>query len=267
MIGARTRVQSHAFVCELVTIGEDCFVGHGVMFINDTFSTGGPAGGRQRAVARDRDRQPRFDRLQRHHHAGQHRRRRRDRRRLGGDQGHHDGRNLCRQSGAPAADGQSHKETPSMPVPYADLQLQYQTIKHEIDGAIAAVIRNNAFIRGPLRRYVRARVRGRRRGQALRFLRQRHRRALSCDGGAEGEAGRRGDHHGAFLDQHVGDDHPRRRHAWCFAIPTNAPSPSIPRRSRLRSRRARWASFPCTCTGSRRIWTRSWRSRASTSSG
>lgn len=45
-IGARTRVQSHTFICELVTIGEDCFVGHGVMFINDTFGTGGPAGGR-----------------------------------------------------------------------------------------------------------------------------------------------------------------------------------------------------------------------------
>jgi dTDP-4-amino-4,6-dideoxygalactose transaminase len=36
-----------------------------------------------------------------------------------------------------------------MPVPYADLQLQYQTIKREIDGAVAAVIRDNAFIRGP----------------------------------------------------------------------------------------------------------------------
>jgi acetyltransferase-like isoleucine patch superfamily enzyme len=46
-VGARTRVQSHAFICELVTIGEDCFIGHGVMFINDTFSTGGPAGGRK----------------------------------------------------------------------------------------------------------------------------------------------------------------------------------------------------------------------------
>jgi len=44
-IGARTRVQSHAFICELVTIGDDCFVGHGVMFINDTFSAGGPARG------------------------------------------------------------------------------------------------------------------------------------------------------------------------------------------------------------------------------
>ena len=44
-MGARTRVQSHSFICELVTIGEDCFIGHGVMFINDTFASGGPAGG------------------------------------------------------------------------------------------------------------------------------------------------------------------------------------------------------------------------------
>ncbi len=36
-----------------------------------------------------------------------------------------------------------------MPVPLADLQLQYQTIKHEIDAAIAAVIGDSAFIRGP----------------------------------------------------------------------------------------------------------------------
>ena len=44
-VGARTKVQSHSFICELVSIGEDCFIGHGVMFINDTFSDGGPAGG------------------------------------------------------------------------------------------------------------------------------------------------------------------------------------------------------------------------------
>ena len=36
-----------------------------------------------------------------------------------------------------------------MPVPFADLQLQYQTIKSEIDTAISAVICDNAFIRGP----------------------------------------------------------------------------------------------------------------------
>ena len=46
-VGARTKVQSHAFICELVTIGEDCFVGHGVMFVNDLFATGGPAKGRR----------------------------------------------------------------------------------------------------------------------------------------------------------------------------------------------------------------------------
>lgn len=46
-IGARCRVQSHSFVCELVTIGDDCVVAHGVMFINDLFETGGPARGRR----------------------------------------------------------------------------------------------------------------------------------------------------------------------------------------------------------------------------
>ena len=44
-IGHRTRVQSHTFICELVTIGDDCFIGHGVMFINDLFAKGGPARG------------------------------------------------------------------------------------------------------------------------------------------------------------------------------------------------------------------------------
>ncbi|HAT72929.1 MAG TPA: UDP-3-O-(3-hydroxymyristoyl)glucosamine N-acyltransferase [Elusimicrobia bacterium] len=47
VIGKRCKVQSHAFICELVTIGDDCFIGHGVMFINDTFASGGPAGGRK----------------------------------------------------------------------------------------------------------------------------------------------------------------------------------------------------------------------------
>ncbi|HXF52646.1 MAG TPA: acyltransferase [Hyphomicrobiaceae bacterium] len=47
VIGKRTRIQSHSFICELVEIGEDCFIGHGVMFINDTFAIGGPAHGRK----------------------------------------------------------------------------------------------------------------------------------------------------------------------------------------------------------------------------
>lgn len=44
-IGENCRIQSHAFICELVTIGDYCFISHGAMFINDTFSDGGPAGG------------------------------------------------------------------------------------------------------------------------------------------------------------------------------------------------------------------------------
>jgi acetyltransferase-like isoleucine patch superfamily enzyme len=47
MIGKNCRIQSHSFICEKVTIGDDCFMGHGVMFINDTFSKGGPARGKQ----------------------------------------------------------------------------------------------------------------------------------------------------------------------------------------------------------------------------
>lgn len=34
-IGARCKVQSHAFICSGVTIGDGVFVGHGVMFTND----------------------------------------------------------------------------------------------------------------------------------------------------------------------------------------------------------------------------------------
>lgn len=44
-IGAGTRIQSHTFICELVTIGRDCTIAHGVMFINDLFAHGGPARG------------------------------------------------------------------------------------------------------------------------------------------------------------------------------------------------------------------------------
>lgn len=36
-IGERTRVQSHSFICSNTEIGADCFIGHGVMFINDKF--------------------------------------------------------------------------------------------------------------------------------------------------------------------------------------------------------------------------------------
>ncbi len=38
VIGKNTKIQSHSFICDKVTIGDDCFIGHGVVFINDTFS-------------------------------------------------------------------------------------------------------------------------------------------------------------------------------------------------------------------------------------
>ncbi len=45
VIGNNCRIQSHAFICDLVTIGDDCFVSHGAKFINDMFGDGGPARG------------------------------------------------------------------------------------------------------------------------------------------------------------------------------------------------------------------------------
>jgi acetyltransferase-like isoleucine patch superfamily enzyme len=45
VIGKRCRIQSHAFICNLVSIGDDCVVSHGAMFINDPFEDGGPARG------------------------------------------------------------------------------------------------------------------------------------------------------------------------------------------------------------------------------
>lgn len=46
VIGSRSRIQSHSFICDLVIIGQDCFVGHGVMFTNDLFKNGKSGGGR-----------------------------------------------------------------------------------------------------------------------------------------------------------------------------------------------------------------------------
>jgi UDP-2-acetamido-3-amino-2,3-dideoxy-glucuronate N-acetyltransferase len=36
-IGSRCKISSHSFICEGVTIEDEVFVGHGVMFINDRF--------------------------------------------------------------------------------------------------------------------------------------------------------------------------------------------------------------------------------------
>lgn len=44
-IGKNCKIQSHSFVCELVTIGDECVVAHGVVFINDLYRSGRPAHG------------------------------------------------------------------------------------------------------------------------------------------------------------------------------------------------------------------------------
>ncbi len=44
-IGNNCRIQSHSFICEMVTIGDQCFISHGVKFINDLFLAGGPSRG------------------------------------------------------------------------------------------------------------------------------------------------------------------------------------------------------------------------------
>lgn len=36
-VGRRCKISSHSFICEGVTIEDDVFIGHGVMFINDPY--------------------------------------------------------------------------------------------------------------------------------------------------------------------------------------------------------------------------------------
>ena len=44
-IGARCKIQSHTFICDGVTIEDEVFVGHGVMFINDKLPRATTEGG------------------------------------------------------------------------------------------------------------------------------------------------------------------------------------------------------------------------------
>jgi UDP-2-acetamido-3-amino-2,3-dideoxy-glucuronate N-acetyltransferase len=48
VIGRRVKVSSHTFICEGVTIEDECFIGHGVMFTNDKYPrAANPAGAMQ----------------------------------------------------------------------------------------------------------------------------------------------------------------------------------------------------------------------------
>lgn len=45
VIGKNCKIQSHSFICECVSIDDECVISHGVMFINDLFKIGRPARG------------------------------------------------------------------------------------------------------------------------------------------------------------------------------------------------------------------------------
>jgi acetyltransferase-like isoleucine patch superfamily enzyme len=45
-VGARCKISSHSFICEGVTIEDDCFIGHHVCFINDRYPRATRADGR-----------------------------------------------------------------------------------------------------------------------------------------------------------------------------------------------------------------------------
>jgi UDP-2-acetamido-3-amino-2,3-dideoxy-glucuronate N-acetyltransferase len=51
VIGARCKIQSHAFICDGVTIEDEVFVGHGVVFINDRYPRATNAEGRLSGAA------------------------------------------------------------------------------------------------------------------------------------------------------------------------------------------------------------------------
>ena len=52
-INDNTKISSHSFICELVSIGKNCFIGHGTMFVNDLFKTGKLGGNKKNWFSTD----------------------------------------------------------------------------------------------------------------------------------------------------------------------------------------------------------------------
>ena len=50
-VGKRCKISSHTFICEGVTIEDNVFIGHGVMFINDSYPRATAAGGNLQTAA------------------------------------------------------------------------------------------------------------------------------------------------------------------------------------------------------------------------
>jgi acetyltransferase-like isoleucine patch superfamily enzyme len=51
VVGSRCKISSHSFICEGVTIEDEVFIGHGVMFINDKLPRATTATGEVKGVA------------------------------------------------------------------------------------------------------------------------------------------------------------------------------------------------------------------------
>ena len=51
-IGARCKISSHSFICEGVTIEDEVFIGHGVMFTNDKYPRATTADGKLQGAGR-----------------------------------------------------------------------------------------------------------------------------------------------------------------------------------------------------------------------
>jgi UDP-2-acetamido-3-amino-2,3-dideoxy-glucuronate N-acetyltransferase len=51
VVGANCKIQSHSFICDGVEIGDEVFVGHGVLFINDMYPSATTAAGELQTAA------------------------------------------------------------------------------------------------------------------------------------------------------------------------------------------------------------------------
>src|SRR5438034_2882670 len=155
VIGNRCKIQSHAFVCELVTIGDDCVISHGAKFINDPSAGGGPARGDRRLC--------RPTRLGNHVSVGTNATILPvsicDHVVIGAgsvvtkditEPGIYAGNpaRLLRRLDQTGNANTKEAET-IVNVPFVDLHAQYQSIRDDIDSAIRSVIAESAYIRGP----------------------------------------------------------------------------------------------------------------------
>ena len=162
-VGRQCKISSHTFVCEGVTIEDNVFIGHGVMFINDIYPRataertianrsrleGGADGHQERSVHRHGRHDPR----QRHH------RRKCDRRR--GQRGHQGrARELHRRRKSSKSVAQDRIRRGGLKVstengnangiPFLDLVTPHVELEQELTKVFQQVLHTAGFIGGPM---------------------------------------------------------------------------------------------------------------------